>query len=57
MNNDADKKEDLQEIKARIEKLIRAIIKEVVEEENDKDQYCAWMSFTAVFLWEARQFD
>ena len=54
MNDDADKKEELQEMKARIEKLIRAIIKEVVEEENDKDQYCAWMSFTAVFLWEAR---
>jgi hypothetical protein len=41
MNNDADKKEELQEIKARIEKLIKAIIKEVVEEENDKDHYCA----------------
>jgi hypothetical protein len=41
MNNDADNKEELQEIKARIDKLIRAIIKEVVEEENDKDQYCA----------------
>jgi hypothetical protein len=41
MNDDADKKEELQEMKARIEKLIRAIITEVVEEENDKDQYCA----------------
>ena len=42
MKNDANEKEELKEIKARIEKLIRAIIKEVVEEENDKDQYCAW---------------
>lgn len=41
MNSDADKKDELQEMKVRIEKLIRAIIKEVVEEENDKDRYCA----------------
>ena len=41
MNNDADEKEELKEIKARIENLIRAIIKEVVEEENDNDHYCA----------------
>ena len=39
--DDMNEKLDLEEVKARLEKLIRAIIKEVHEEENDEDEYCA----------------
>ncbi len=39
--DNTNEKIDLEEVKARLEKLIRAIIKEVHEEENDKDEYCA----------------
>ena len=50
MTDDAHDKDEMQEIKRRIEKLIRAIIKEVVDEENDKDQYCAWIAFPQIYL-------
>lgn len=39
--DDTNEKLDLEEVKARLEKLIRAIIKEVHEEGNDEDEYCA----------------
>jgi len=39
--SDTNEKLDPEEIKKRLEKLIRAIIKEVKEEENEEDRYCA----------------
>lgn len=39
--DDTNEKPDLEELKASLEKLIRAIIKEVHDEENDEDTYCA----------------
>jgi len=38
---DTDEKVELEEIKARLEKLIKAIIEEVRKEENDDNKYCA----------------
>lgn len=41
MTDDIDSKDELTDLKASLEKLIRAIIREVQEEENDEDQFCA----------------
>jgi len=39
MEQDVKSKEEMQELKERIDKLIRAIIEEVRKEEDENDQY------------------
>lgn len=41
MGNDEYSQEGLDELRERLEKLLRAIMTEVRKEENDEDQYCA----------------
>jgi len=41
MGNDESTTEGLEELRERLEKLLRAVMTEVREEESDEDQYCA----------------